>query len=278
MQKLLIGVAMLSTLGVAPALAADMAVKARPAVVAEPVDVWTGFYVGGNIGGAWASSDRTSLANRIFWFPANADILDATAPATLRGTGAVGGLQAGYNWQRGAFVAGIEADIDASSFRASRDTGILTPVGGAGLGTYRFAYTVRQDWLATIRGRVGWSAQNWLLYVTGGAAWTNINQTGHAEFISGCGGGPGCTTDASSSATKVGWVAGAGFEYKLNRQWSVRAEYLHYDFGSTSANLPDLGGFANSSFAQTINLKEDIVRIGANYKFDWGTAPVVAKY
>ena len=72
-------------------------------------------------------------------------------------------------------------------------------------------------------------------------------------------------------------VAGAGFEYKLNRNWSVRAEYLHFDFGSTSANLPDLGGFTNSEFFQTINLKEDIVRVGANYQFNWG-APVVAKY
>lgn len=276
MKKLLLGVAMLLSLGAPSVFAADMPVKARPVAV-EAVDLWTGFYVGGSVGGAWAESDRTSSANTIFWDPANVVILNATAPATLRGDGVVGGLQAGYNWQRGAFVVGVEADIDASSFRASHDTGVLPDPGGAGLGTYQFIYTVKQDWLATIRGRAGFTVQNWLLYVTGGAAWTNISQTGHAEFISACGGGPACTTNASSSTTKLGWVAGAGFEYKLNRNWSVRAEYLHYDFGSTSANLPDLGGFANSSFAQTINLKEDVVRVGANYTFNWG-GPVVAKY
>jgi outer membrane immunogenic protein len=276
MKRLSLGVATLLSLVIAPAFAADMPVKARPAAV-QAVDLWTGFYVGGNVGGAWAESDRTSSANTIFWLPANVAILNATAPATLRGDGVVGGLQAGYNWQRGAFVVGVEADIDASSFKASHDTGILPDTGGAGLGTYRFAYTVKQDWLATIRGRAGFTVQNWLLYVTGGAAWTNISQTGHAEFISACGGGPACTTNASSSTTKLGWVAGAGFEYKLNRNWSVRAEYLHYDFGSTSANLPDLGGFANSGFFQSINLKEDVVRVGANYTFNWG-GPVVAKY
>jgi outer membrane immunogenic protein len=283
MKKIALAVA-LSMLGAGTSFAADLPVKALPMAAPLPVYDWTGFYVGGNVGGAWASSDRTSSADPIFWLPGNVILLNATAPATLRGTGAVGGLQAGYNWQRGAFVAGIEGDIDASSFRASHDTGILPGTGGAGLGTYQFVYTVKQDWLATIRGRAGWSVQNWLLYVTGGAAWTNIGQTGHAEFISGCGGGPACTTNASSSTTKAGWVAGAGVEYKVSRQWSVRAEYLHYDFGSTSANLPNLGSgggvgvTAGSDFAQTINLKEDVVRVGANYKFDWGAAPVVAKY
>jgi outer membrane immunogenic protein len=254
------------------ASAADLPVYKAPAPIA-PTATWTGFYVGGTVGGMAATSDRSSSADPTFWggFPGGGvvPVLNANGSTKLTGTAVVGGVEAGYNWQKGPFVLGIEADIYSSRMKANSDTHILAPPPLVPFfGTYRFAYSVHTDWAATLRGRAGLSVENALLYVTGGAAWTNIGQTGHAEFDSGCGGpSPFCDSDVLSSTTKMGWAVGGGVEYKLNSHWSIKGEYLHLDFGSMSANMPNLGCCVGSSFTQTVNLKENLLRIGGNYKF-----------
>jgi outer membrane immunogenic protein len=132
--------------------------------------------------------------------------------------------------------------------------------------------------LATFRGRLGVTWQNWLFYATGGAALGRVRtDLTLSRLATGCGGFSNTLLFASSSGsiTKAGWVAGLGAELMLSRNWSGRAEWLHIDLGSISDSLPTMGGnpnfiFPNSIFQTAIwsrNESFDEFRIGLNYLF-----------
>jgi outer membrane immunogenic protein len=129
--------------------------------------------------------------------------------------------------------------------------------------------SVSTDWLFTGRGRLGWANDYWLLYATGGGAVTNasVNQTIalQAPFV----------WNASSSSTRVGWTVGAGFEYAMTRNWSVKGEYLYLDFGNLNAVGVLTPAFAGFTYANSTHLTANIARVGVNYHFG---APVVARY
>jgi outer membrane immunogenic protein len=131
MKKLLLGSAMLAALVAGPALAADMPVKARP--LPPPVWSWTGFYVGGNVGYAWAHSDATASVDCPATVPPgwvcalnlpeslpNIPALNAAGSGSLDPRGFTGGIQAGYNLQTGNTVFGVEVDFGALRLNASR--------------------------------------------------------------------------------------------------------------------------------------------------------------
>lgn len=195
--------------------AADLAVKA-PAYKAPVAPVilsdWAGFYIGINGGGGFGD-------NKFDFFNG-----DNTKP-----TGGLVGGHAGYNWQYGSVVGGVEVDFDGADITK----------------TDAFGLKQKTDELASARGRLGYVVLPQLLaYGTAGAGW------GHSEF-SAAGFG---TLDA---VNQFGWVAGAGLEYKLWGPLIARAEYLHYDFGKTS--LPNVGDNVRQSI--------DTVRGGLSYKF-----------
>jgi outer membrane immunogenic protein len=207
--------------GMGAASAADMAVKAPVYKAPPPVILsdWAGFYIGINGGGGWADTK----------FDAN-PVLNKTL------TGGLIGGHAGYNWQYGSVVTGVEVDFDGADLTKT----IPNLVGPAGPTSVK----EKTDELASARARLGYLVLPTLLaYGTAGAAWGHFSATENA----------GGFTDATS---QFGWIAGAGLEYKVWGPLIARAEYLHYDFQNQT--LPAFGNVKQSI---------DTVRGGLSYKF-----------
>jgi outer membrane immunogenic protein len=181
-----------------------------------PLFTWTGFYLGINGGGAFGSST---------W---------DTAGSINPSGGLVGGT-IGYNYQISHFVVGAEADIDWASISGTTTTAAC-PAG----------CKTGDSWLSTVRGRVGYAADRFLPFVTGGAALGNINAT---------------TAGLTTSATNAGWTLGAGVEFAFSPSWSAKAEYLYVNLGKFNCGLNCGAPTDNVSFTA------NIVRGGINYRF-----------
>jgi outer membrane immunogenic protein len=269
MKKLLfVSAAALSAL-VAPASAADLPLKA-PVYKAPPVAVynWTGFYVGGNVGAIGSTGNAVHQCyNDTGVF--NGAGCDIVPDAGLNGTGVLGGVQAGYNWQINNWLFGLEGDAQGTSLKSSSSNANTFPLVGGGtdpLVTYTFAS--RLDWLATVRGRVGVTSGPALFYVTGGGAFGGVRTTTDGV-------GPVNAFPSSTSSNQAGWTAGGGVEWGFAPQWSAKAEGLYYDLGritSLGASLRPINNFTNGA---RYEVNGWIARIGVNYHFG---APAVAKY
>jgi outer membrane immunogenic protein len=260
----------LASIIIGPTLAADLPSHKAPPPEPPPACLWCGFYIGGNVGDAWGSSS----VNTNFGFPtppfAPMDVaaLSAAASRNIGSTGFTGGVQAGYNIQNGPWVFGFEADFDYLGLKGSKNSASpfpsTLPGGPAGppVVTFTTATSVSTNWLITARPRLGWAMDTWLFYVTGGLAvgQESFGQTVNvvAPFVS----------QNSFSATRVGYAVGAGVEYALTRQWSVKGEYLYVDLGKTGGNsgtlTPAFPGFSNTS---AVDLTANIGRVGLNYHF-----------
>ena len=278
----LLGGAALSLGLVTAASAADMRVKAAPMPAPVPVFSWTGFYIGANVGGAWGESRTdSSLVNTgggQQYIPSVVADINAQRFQTVTASGFTGGGQAGYNWQAQNFVFGVEADINAFNLSGTTTTSAFFTgfPGGAGSTPPTYTNSFSTTWLATIRGRAGFAVDRAFFYGTAGAAFTDLSY--RHTFAEGVFPGSSLGVQASTaSATKTGWVVGAGLEYAMTGNWTVKAEYLYLDFGSISSTAPVVfpGGPGTSVFSHTADLTAQIGRVGLNYK--WG-GPVVARY
>lgn len=213
------------------ALAADMPMPAPappPLYLPEArVYNWTGFYVGINGGGAFGLSNWTSPP-------------PATGNFTVSG-GLVGGT-VGANYQLGSVVFGLEADADWSNISG---TTFNTSCAGVGCQT-------NSDWLATVRGRVGYAWDRVLVYGTAGGAFANVQAA--AGFL------------PFSNSTQVGWTAGAGVEYAFAPNWTAKVEYLFVDLGNASCGPASCGTLTGNT---TVTLNENVIRGGVNFKFGW---------
>jgi len=275
MRKLACAIAAIALIG-KPALAADMAVKAPPpAAPVAPVVNWTGFYVGGNLGGVAEHASGTS------------DFLDTCSAGcfpfggfptnpqsnSFSSTRLLGGVQAGYNWQfNPQWLVGLEGDWDWTSTRYSfcRITDQLAaPCFNNGFGFENISS--KTDWLATVRGRLGWVWGNLLFYGTGGAAWGHVNTTVTLNCLGAGGRGNSVTLltgTSSTSTTKAGWVAGLGAEGMLTKNLSVRAEWLHIDLGTISDSVTTVGTALSTQTAVWSRTERyDEFRVGVNYLF-----------
>lgn len=273
-----------STVGLSQfARAADMPVKAPP-IVAAPYN-WTGFYAGVNAGYAWGGSNDIGVAsNPLFVNTTNFGNPILVSIAATGGTttlspdsnGFIGGVQAGYNWQSGSIVTGIEADFQGLAHNDSSAT--LTSVLTAPNSPLVTNITASQqlDWLGTLRGRLGFTATPTLLaYVTGGLAYgeakSSITMT-QSHVTAGHGVTSG-TLAASYSNVRAGWTLGGGIEWAFARNWSAKAEYLYYDLGTatyggtlTSVTTDALTRYIVGTTASA-DFTGNIVRAGLNYKF-----------
>jgi len=242
--------------------------KAQPL----PPPTWTGFYVGGNVGyswGPWGSASNQKIFN-----------FESTT-ASPKVDGVIGGLQAGYNWQYNPqWVFGLEADIQITGEKAKQswgDPGVPVPpppsTDGGGIsdfvprlgGPASLASEWNFPWFGTARARFGYVATpTSLLYATGGLAFGesqykfNFSQPGAAQV-------PAPTNYAlSNRPTRLGFALGGGAETKLDRNWSVKFEYLYVDLGTASINTTDIDGMP---FKVDYHVRDHIARVGVNYSF-----------
>ncbi|MHC2279874.1 outer membrane immunogenic protein [Bradyrhizobium diazoefficiens] len=222
MKKVLLASACLFAFA-APASAADLAARpyTKAPVAVASVYNWTGFYLGIVGGGAW----------------------QADSDPKMKG-GFVGGT-AGYNWQTGNVVFGLEADAAWADVSAS-----ATVLG--------ITASSKTDALGTVRGRIGYAVNNVLFYGTGGYAWIDNKISGTAGALT-----------ISDSKFHSGWTVGAGGEAFFAPQWSVKGEYLYRSLGSENY----FGNIGVPQASGTLNFHT--VQVGVNYHFG---GPIVAKY
>ncbi|MFZ0609669.1 MAG: outer membrane protein [Xanthobacteraceae bacterium] len=179
---------------------------------------WTGFYLGINGGGAFGSSSWDSTGSR--------DISGGLVGGTL-----------GYNYQFGQAVVGVEGDIDWADINGT--TSNACP-GGC---------KTSDTWLSTVRGRLGYAADRFMPYVTGGAAFGDIRAQA-----------PGL---GQVGADRTGWTLGGGLEAALTTNWTAKVEYLYVDLGSFNCGLNCGAGLTTDN----VSFHTNILRAGVNYKF-----------
>ncbi|MFZ2445489.1 MAG: outer membrane protein [Syntrophobacteraceae bacterium] len=231
-----------------------------PAADGEAAFNWTGPYVGAHVGYGWGNAD-TSFTPR----PTAADF-GALAPTTLspKPNGVVGGIQAGYNYQMGCFVVGIEADFSGSGMSGSKTVSPIKPMSGDPFDGFLKAQQ-EINWFGTLRPRVGYTViPTVLLYGTGGLAYGEVSYSANTSYLPA---GAFSSYPASFSTIKVGWTAGGGVEYAIAKNWTVKAEYLYMDLGSESVNANPIP--SNPPFRVGYNWESTshIFNIGVNYKF-----------
>ena len=232
-----------------------------PMVPVAPPFSWTGFYVGATVGGVWGTG--TASANATY----NGHVLGSAYIPTSLGNGSsgwLGGGEVGYNYQMGSAVVGVEDDLQwvTNSKSATYTGATLGPPINGNLTT---TLSSRLNWLGTTRLRLGFSPMpdnHLLLYVDGGLAYGG----GSASINSIAPNGD--TFYGSNGATQVGWAVGAGAEYALTYNWTIKAEYLYYDLGTYNYYTTGSGPVAsNLTFNAKVNPEGSIARVGVNYKF-----------
>ena len=219
MKKILLTTTALIALGMAPAGAADLGARpyTKAPAAAIAINNWTGFYIGAM--GGYAQENSSDLG---------------------RLSGGFAGGTAGYNWQNGNLVFGLEADAAWADVGAT--VGILP-------GLVSVNDTIRS--MGTVRGRLGYAFDQVLLYGTGGYAWADNRITATALGAS-----------ISDSQVHSGWTVGAGVEVMFAPKWSVKAEYLYRSFQGETYFSGIVPGGVNSG---TLNLNS--VQVGVNYHF-----------
>ena len=229
LQPIRLGIAVLALTVTPPVLAADINAAPPPAEPEYEINPdifdWSGLYIGAHAGYFFGAST--------LGFPPGGPI----APFDLDTDGFAGGGQAGFNWQINRFVLGAEADISWADLQGSGT------VPGATVET-------RADWLSTIRGRAGVAFDRLLIYGTGGVAFTSLETsvTGPLGFV-------------SDENNLTGWTAGAGVEWALTDNLSLKGEYLWVDFSDEpyALGLPT---------PVPVDLDGSYLRLGINYKFN----------
>lgn len=174
---------------------------------------WSGFYAGANFGYGWGEMTSTATG------------------ATENLQGILGGVQAGYNYDFGGFVLGLEGDFQLSDVKYSQTVGVNSA-------------SLAIDAFGSVRARAGLPIDRFMPFVTGGLGVANGKiRTDNGGVIS------------EGNQTFVGWTVGAGLEYAVTDNVTVKAEYLYADYGN--ANLAGID----------IRAKSNTVRAGVNFKF-----------
>lgn len=255
MKKLLSAIAIAGAL-TAPALAADRPLAA-PVAFAEVMSAyrWTGIYAGisGGYGKGASHQGMTTAAYR------GLGLYYGDLNESLAANGGLIGATLGYNHQFDRLVLGLEADVSYTGMRShgrQLDGNIWLP-GDSAVQTWTNTLT----WLATLRGRVGFTFDRFLVYATGGLALGSITDRTRYDYQDGAGGG-GTSID-SSSKTHIGWTLGAGVEAAINQSLTAKIEYLHIDLG-TQTYRTDLGSILINADGK---MTAEIFRAGLNYRF-----------
>jgi len=244
-MRRLIAVSVVLVMSAGSPLAADMP---RPGPVHVPAPVgydWTGFYLGANAGGGWSNTESD------FSFTGNPTF--ASANNSL--VGALGGVQLGYNWQRGSAVFGLETDFQFSGMSGTIDA---PPCPAAICGVdVSASYRQKIPWFGTTRGRVGYAADGWLIYATAGYAYTRLE----TDAVASAG---ASSVSLSRRDTRLGLAIGGGVEVAFARHWSAKMEYLYIDLGVRDGTWV-FSGLATIDDHSRASM--NLVRAGVNYRF-----------
>ncbi|MGA2816599.1 MAG: outer membrane protein [Xanthobacteraceae bacterium] len=224
-----------TALSVGSATAADLPVPQAPAPVVPvayaPAAIynWTGFYIGGHVGGGFGNSswsDPFTGANNTF----------------KSGTGFLGGAQVGGNLQFNMLVLGVEGDFSYSGLK------------GSGTDSIGDTINTNTNWTSTVTGRVGAAFDRLLIYGKGGVAFAR-DQSGFTDLAG---------NSASTTFMRTGWTAGAGLEYGISKNWSAKIEYDYLGFGSQALNFTTPTTPLYTSNA-SLNVQE--IKAGLNFRF-----------
>jgi outer membrane immunogenic protein len=270
-QLLTGGIALASLIG-SSAFAADLpSRKFAPAAPVMPVFTWTGFYVGANAGASWSHGSTGIAAPFAGWF--NTINLNGAWRKSEDNVSFTGGVQAGYNHQIGSLVLGVETDFNYANTESKRDG-----FGRIALGPFAneqtFASKTKVEWFGTVRARLGVTPMERLMvFATGGLAYGSVKASASETdaFFFGAANIGTNTWHGSKNDTRVGWTLGAGAEYALTNNLSLKAEYLYVDLGKQHVNtfysgpIPALVGTAGARVNH--DTKFSIVRAGVNYRF-----------
>jgi outer membrane immunogenic protein len=248
MKKLLMAGTAVATLSM-PAFAADMPVKAVPTVPVAAFD-WSGFYIGGDAGWQGSKIGLSDPNGGLITFAPHHDSFAV-------------GAHVGAQRQWGQLVLGVEGGYTAGFGRASLG---LTPgpliffPGLTGTGNA----SLKDIW--SVGGRAGWAMGNWMPYIAGGYA--NGTFKFNAQDLA-------ATAFQHGSATPDGAYIGGGIDWAFTNNWIFGVEYRHYGFSAKTVIAQGVG-----TVNETVRFdpKTDTVMAHLSYKFDWGKAPVVAKY
>ena len=237
-------------LATAGASAADLAPAAVEPVAPAAAYNWTGFYAGINGGYAFGSSHDVTMSEL---FPESDPYTDKYG--SLSPKGGFGGVQAGYNWQTGNFVLGLEGDIQGA--------GISDKTSRIGATTDYFLSTKSQvNWFGTVRPRIGYTFDNILIYATGGLAVGGVKYT--QNYVDG-----DYLAHARTNKTRVGFAVGGGVEYAFNEHWTAKLEYQYIDLGRSKISATEINDGEPTQYTIHTKLRTDFhtVRLGVNYKF-----------
>ena len=250
------------------AAAADLPGRvAPPAFAPAPAFNWSGFYVGAHGGYMWSDAEVKLVDVGGMFLPT--DIQNGVFLRThdLDRDAVLGGVQAGYNFQSGMFVLGVEADISWFGNQNRKEFTIIDPAAPpwpfAGLLTSS-TYHSELEALGTVRARVGIALDRTLVYVTGGLAGGEVENSfgiGIPAFA--------YNKSWSKSDTEWGWAVGGGVEYALTNHISLKGEYLYYDLGDRTIHATDsvTPGFGAEFIKYEYNNSGNLVRGGLNFKF-----------
>jgi outer membrane immunogenic protein len=214
--------------------------------VARPF-TWTGIYVGGNIGYGWTYANLTDTGPAAGTGFGQVFPLGSTTSFSQHGF--LGGAQIGFNYQINQFVIGFEGDFDATAIKND------TFGGGFGAGSYK------NPWMATFAPRFGWAFDRTLFYGKAGGAWMEEKYSGSAPDGS----------SLSGTFDRWGWMLGAGLEYAVTDNITLKAEYNYLNFGTQNQtltpNATDLVTQTITFDSNSAKLTASVVKVGVNWLF-----------
>jgi outer membrane immunogenic protein len=255
-SKFIGALAVTAALGASAASAADLG--ARPYYSKAPAFVdsiynWSGFYVGGHLGGSSTNQNWTNSANTT----AFGDLIPGQGFGQ-HGSGVFGGGQIGYNWQASNYVFGLEGTASGMDNRGTLRNTVF--------GAKDDVFSWKTSWMATVTARMGYAVTNNLFYVKGGYAGAS-NSLSVADTVAPAVGA------GSANQWHNGWTLGAGWEYGITQNWIVGVEY---DYSAFQTKSYQLAGTAAGTYAFDAKPRDIQSMVGrVSYKFG---APVVARY
>jgi outer membrane immunogenic protein len=250
------------------ARAADLPSVPALTPAALPAFTWTGFYVGAHAGYLWSDTDTTLVAVDGQVLPIDVELGTLPRRVSLDKDGAMGGIQAGYNMQFGIFVAGLEADVSwtnatGEATYSAPDRFLFESIPALRGAITNSVFQSELEWLATFRARAGVTIDRALIFVTGGAAVGEMNN----RFSINIPAVPYFSPVWDKSDTEWGWTIGAGIEYAVTNNVSLKAEYLYYDLRDHRIHGTDGPPFVGESIDYKFKNDGNVARGGVNVRF-----------